>query len=47
MAIKNVFIGIHKYIDARISKLCKASGDTTPLWARFTDTVENEGSLRA
>ena len=47
MAVKEIFIGINKHIDARISELCEASGDVTPLWARFTYMVEGEGSQRA
>lgn len=47
MAVKEIFIGINKHIYAKISELCEASGDVTPLWARFTDTVEGESSQRA
>lgn len=47
MAVKEIFIGINKHIDVRISELCDACGDVTPLWVRFTDTVEGEGLQRA
>jgi|RifCSPlowO2_12_1023861.scaffolds.fasta_scaffold11868_3 hypothetical protein len=47
MEIIGIFIGINKRIGERIFVLCEASGDVTPLWARFTDMVEGEGSQLA
>lgn len=47
MTVKEIFIGINKHIGAMVFELCEACGDVTPLWARFTYTVEGEGSQRA
>ena len=41
MAIKAIFVGINKHLDATISELGGARRDATALWALFTDTVED------
>lgn len=40
MAIKAIFVGINKHLDAAIPELSGARRDATALWALFTDTVE-------
>lgn len=40
VAIKAVFVGINKHLDATIPELSGARRDATVLWALFTDTVE-------
>lgn len=40
MAIKAIFVGINKHLDATIPELGGARRDATALWALFTDTVE-------
>jgi hypothetical protein len=40
VAIKAIFIGINKHLDATIPELSGARRDATALWALFTDTVE-------
>jgi helicase len=39
MAFRAAFIGINKYIEARIRDLIGAQRDATALWALFTDTM--------
>lgn len=38
MALKAVFIGVNKHVDANIPELTGARRDATALWALFTDT---------
>ncbi|WP_298193848.1 DEAD/DEAH box helicase [Metallibacterium sp.] len=40
MAIKAIFVGINKHLDAAIPELSGARRDAMALWALFTDTVE-------
>jgi helicase len=40
VAIKAIFVGINKHLDATIPELGGARRDATALWALFTDTVE-------
>ena len=40
MAIKAIFVGINKHLDAVIPELSGARRDAMALWALFTDTVE-------
>jgi len=40
VAIKAIFVGINKHLDAAIPELSGARRDATALWALFTDTVE-------
>lgn len=40
MAIKAIFVGINKHLDAAIPELSGARRDAMVLWALFTDTVE-------
>lgn len=40
MAIKAIFVGINKHLDAAIPELNGARRDAMALWALFTDTVE-------
>ncbi len=41
MAIKAIFVGINKHLDAAIPELSGARHDAMALWALFTDTVED------
>lgn len=40
MAIKAIFVGINKHLDAVIPELSGARRDATALWALFSDTVD-------
>lgn len=40
MAIKAIFVGINKHLDAAILELGGARRDATALWALFTDTLD-------
>jgi helicase len=40
MAIKAIFVGINKHLDAGIPELSGARRDATALWALFTDTID-------
>lgn len=40
MAIKAVFVGINKHLDAAIPELSGARRDATALWVLFSDTVD-------
>ncbi|MFP3675086.1 caspase family protein, partial [Bacillus sp. SIMBA_031] len=40
VAIKAIFIGISKHLDASIPELSGARRDATALWALFADTIE-------
>ncbi|NHR07906.1 DEAD/DEAH box helicase [Chromobacterium haemolyticum] len=40
MAIKAIFVGINKHLDASIPELSGARRDATALWALFTDTID-------
>lgn len=40
MAIKAIFVGINKHIEAAIPELSGARRDATALWALFIDTID-------
>lgn len=40
MAIKAIFVGINKHLNASIPELSGARRDATALWALFTDTID-------
>lgn len=40
MAIKAIFVGINKHVDASIPELNGARRDATALWALFSDTID-------
>jgi helicase len=42
VALKAVFIGVNKHVDANIPELTGARRDATALWALFTDTFYDE-----
>jgi helicase len=44
VAIKSVFVGINKHLDAAIPELSGARRDATALWALFSDTIPGHAS---